>query len=43
MSELFGHKSTPIIVQSEGAFNAGIILTETNYDIWSQLIEMQIA
>nr|CAD1834353.1 unnamed protein product [Ananas comosus var. bracteatus] len=28
---------------SEGVFNAGIILTESNYDIWSQLMEMQIA
>ena len=36
-------KSVPIIVQSEGAFNVGIILTETNYDVWSQLMEMHIA
>ncbi|XP_073297179.1 uncharacterized protein [Primulina huaijiensis] len=38
-----GPKSVPVIVQSEGAFNAGIILTETNYDVWSQLMEMHIA
>ena len=35
-------KYVPIIVQSEGAFNVGIILTETNYDVWSQLMEMHI-
>ncbi|KAF9671248.1 hypothetical protein SADUNF_Sadunf12G0027700 [Salix dunnii] len=35
---------SPIIhVQTESpGFNAGIILTETNYDTWSQIIEMQI-
>ncbi len=33
----------PVIIQSEGAFSAGIILTETNYDVWSQLMEMHIA
>ncbi|CAL5398040.1 unnamed protein product [Camellia sinensis] len=36
-------KSVPIIVQSESVFNAGIILTESNYDIWSQLMEMHLA
>ena len=36
-------KSAPIFVQFEGAFNAGILLTETNYDVWSQLMEMHIA
>lgn len=36
-------KSIPVVIQSEGIFNAGIILTESNYDIWSQLMEMQIA
>ncbi|KAH0781748.1 hypothetical protein KY290_001346 [Solanum tuberosum] len=36
--------STPIIIQSEySSFNAGIILNETNYDTWSQIIEMHIA
>ncbi|KAL6342501.1 hypothetical protein AAG906_012094 [Vitis piasezkii] len=35
-------KST-IIFQSEGTFNPGIILTESNYDVWSQLVEMHIA
>ncbi|KAF9671589.1 hypothetical protein SADUNF_Sadunf12G0063200 [Salix dunnii] len=36
---------SPIIhVQTENpGFNAGVILTETNYDTWSQIIEMQIA
>lgn len=43
MSETSGSKTFPVVVQSEGIFNAGIILTETNYDIWSQLVEMQIA
>ena len=32
-----------IVFQSEGTFNLGIILTESNYDIWSQLMEMHIA
>ncbi|KAG8387202.1 hypothetical protein BUALT_Bualt03G0228700 [Buddleja alternifolia] len=41
--ESSGSKSVPIVVQSEGAFNAGIILTESNYDVWSQLMEMHIA
>jgi len=36
--------STPIIIQSENSsFNVGIILNETNYDMWSQIIEMHIA
>ncbi len=35
-------KST-IVFQSEGTFNPGIILTESNYDVWSQLMEMHIA
>ena len=35
---------TPIIIQHEGSsFNAGIVLNETNYDLWSQMLEMQIA
>ena len=42
-SESSGMKSFPVVVQSEGSFNAGITLTESNYDIWSKLIEMQIA
>ncbi|KAJ8621389.1 hypothetical protein MRB53_029918 [Persea americana] len=33
----------PVVVRSEGAFNAGIILDESNYDVWSQLVEMHIA
>jgi len=36
--ESSGMKSVPVIVQSEGVFNAGIILTESNYDVWSQLV-----
>ncbi|KAH9689179.1 retrovirus-related pol polyprotein from transposon RE1 [Citrus sinensis] len=30
-------------IQSDGVFNAGIILTETNYDVWSQIMEMHLA
>ena len=41
--ESFDIKLVPILVQSEGAFNAGIQFTETNYDVWSQLMEMHIA
>ena len=37
-------KSTPIIIQHEGlSFNSGIVLNETNYDLWSQMLKMQIA
>ena len=32
-----------IVFQFEGTFNPGIILTESNYDVWSQLVEMHIA
>lgn len=37
--------STPIIhIQSENSgFHAGVVLTEVNYDVWSQILEMQIA
>ncbi|XP_057850232.2 uncharacterized protein LOC131060830 [Cryptomeria japonica] len=43
-SETSGTKSTPIIIQSEGSsFKAGIVLDETNYDLWSQIMEMHIA
>ena len=35
-------KST-IVFQFEGTFNPGIILTESNYDVWSQLVKMHIA
>jgi hypothetical protein len=35
---------TPIIIHSESSsFNAGIILNETNYDMWSQIMEMHLA
>ena len=37
-------KSTPIIIQRKGlSFNSGIVLNETNYDLGSQMLEMQIA
>ena len=43
-SEASGAKSAPIIIQSEGlSFNADIVLNETNYDMWSQIMEMHIA
>ncbi|KAF2305009.1 hypothetical protein GH714_001026 [Hevea brasiliensis] len=43
-AETSGAKSAPIIIQYESSsFNAGIILNETNYDMWSQIIEMHIA
>lgn len=42
--EVFQTKSAPIIMQSEGSsFNVGIVLDETNYDLWSQIMEMHIA
>jgi hypothetical protein len=42
--EASGNKLGLIIIQSEGSsFNAGIILNETNYNMWSQIIEMHIA
>ncbi|XP_059654563.1 uncharacterized protein LOC132301315 [Cornus florida] len=41
--ESSGTKLVPIFVQSEGVFNAGISLTKSNYDVWSQLMEMHIA
>ena len=43
-SESSGNKFAPIIIQSEGSsFKAGIVLKETNYDMWSQIMEMHIA
>jgi hypothetical protein len=34
----------PIIIQSEGSsFKVGIVLDETNYDMWSQIMEMHNA
>ena len=36
-------KSVPIVIKSEGIVNAGILLTESNYDVWFQLMEMHIA
>ena len=43
-SKTSGTKSAPINIQSEGSsFNAGIVLDETNYDLWSQIMEIHIA
>ena len=43
-SETSVTKSTPIIIQHEGSsLNSGIVLNKTNYDLWSQMLEMQIA
>ena len=43
-SKTFGNKYAPIIIQSEGSsFHVGIVLNETNYDLWSQIMEMHIA
>ncbi|KAL1308521.1 uncharacterized protein [Arachis hypogaea] len=43
-SEPSGTKTAPIIIQSENSsFNAGIVLNETNYDVWCQMMEMHIA
>ena len=36
-------KIAPVIVHSKGNFNVGITLTESNYDVWSHLMEMHIA
>ena len=42
-SETSVTKSTPIIIQHEGSsFNSGIVLNKTNYNMWSQMLEMQI-
>ena len=32
-----------LIFQSKSVFNLGIILTKSNYDVWSQFMEMHIA
>ena len=43
-SEVFESKYALIIIQSEGSsFKARITLDETNYDLWSQIMEMHIA
>ncbi|XP_024036853.1 uncharacterized protein LOC112096885 [Citrus clementina] len=39
-------ESSPVVIQSvrsDGVFNVGIILIETNYDVWSQIMEMHLA
>ncbi|KAL4569194.1 hypothetical protein LXL04_024828 [Taraxacum kok-saghyz] len=36
-------ENSPVVIHSEGVINAGIILTESNYDVWSQLMEMHLA
>ena len=40
--ESSGSKLIPVIIQSEWAFNVGVILDESNYDFWFQLMEMNI-
>ena len=43
-SKTSGNKYATIIIQCKGSsFNAGIVLHETNYDLWSQIMEMHIA
>ena len=39
--ESSGAKTIPVIVH-ENMFNAGITLTESNYDVWTQIMEMHI-
>ena len=41
-SASLGTKSVPVVVQ-ESVFNAGIILTDSNYDVRFQIMEMHIA
>ena len=42
-SKTYGNKSSPIIIQYEGSsFKVGVLLDETNYDLWSQIMEMHI-
>ena len=41
--ESSGSKIASVFVQAEGPFNAGIILIESNYDVWSQMMGMHIA
>ena len=36
-------KNYIVFFQSESVFNPWIILNESNYDVWSQLVEMHIA
>ena len=41
--EAFGNKHDTNSIQPKGSlFNVGILLNETNYDIWSQIIEIHI-
>ena len=43
-SKVCESKYAPIIIQFEGSsFKVGITLDETNYDLWSQIMEMHIA
>ena len=35
-------KKKKYFLQSKSVFNVGIILTESNYDVWSKLVEMHI-
>lgn len=38
----FGTKSVPSVIKFECVFNVRIILIESNYDVWSQLMKMHI-
>ena len=43
MDEKKSSEKNTLIFQSESVFNPRIILTESNYDVWSRLVEMNIA
>ena len=43
IGETSREKIALIIIQPEGPFNTGILLIETNYDVWSQIMEMHLA
>ncbi|KAJ8624758.1 hypothetical protein MRB53_033288 [Persea americana] len=36
-------KTTPVVQSDSSNFNIGVLLDETNYDLWAPLIEMHIA
>ncbi|GKV01460.1 hypothetical protein SLEP1_g14010 [Rubroshorea leprosula] len=42
IQELFEIPSIPVIAKSVEVFNAGIILSKSNYEIWSHFMEMHI-
>lgn len=35
-------KMALVIIQSEGTFNVGILLTKINYDMWSQIMKIYL-